>query len=69
MGRLIDGQWSTQWDDTKLTNGKFVRQDAGYRNWITEDGSAGLLVQVGLKRKQGDIICTYHSHVPGRIVL
>ena len=59
MGRLIDGQWSTQWDDTKLTNGKFVRQDAGYRNWITEDGSAGPTGSSGFKAKTG----RYHLYI------
>ena len=59
MGRLIDGQWSTQWDDTKLTNCKFVRQDAGYRNWITEDGSAGPTGSSGFKAKTG----RYHLYI------
>ncbi|WDR04272.1 glutathione S-transferase family protein [Devosia algicola] len=41
MGMLIDGQWSSQWYDTKKTGGKFVRGQSGFRNWITADGSAG----------------------------
>lgn len=41
MGQLIDGQWSTQWYDTKKTGGKFVRSQAGFRNWITPDGAPG----------------------------
>ncbi|ODT68969.1 MAG: glutathione-dependent reductase [Pelagibacterium sp. SCN 63-23] len=41
MGQLIDGQWSTQWYDTKKTGGKFVRSQAGFRNWITADGAPG----------------------------
>lgn len=35
MGLLIDGQWSDQWYDTKSTDGKFVRTQAKFRNWIT----------------------------------
>ncbi|ODT78320.1 MAG: glutathione-dependent reductase [Pelagibacterium sp. SCN 64-44] len=41
MGQLIDGKWSTQWYDTSKTGGKFVRSQAGFRNWITADGSPG----------------------------
>lgn len=41
MGRLVDGKWSTEWYDTKKTGGHFNRADAGFRNWVTADGSAG----------------------------
>ena len=41
MGRLIDGKWSTQWYDTSKTGGKFVRGQAGFRNWLTTDGRPG----------------------------
>ena len=41
MGLLVEGVWRDEWYDTKSTGGKFVRKDAGFRNWITKDGSAG----------------------------
>ena len=41
MGLLVEGQWHTDWYDTKSTGGKFVRKDAHFRNWVTTDGSAG----------------------------
>lgn len=41
MGLLVDGQWQRRWYDTKSTGGKFVRQDAAFRHWITADGTAG----------------------------
>lgn len=41
MGQLVDGKWSTQWYDTSKTGGKFVRAQAGFRNWVTPDGSPG----------------------------
>lgn len=59
MGRLIDGQWSTEWSDTKSTGGKFVRQDASFRNWITADGSAGPTGEAGFKAESG----RYHLYV------
>lgn len=41
MGLLIDGKWSTDWYDTKANNGKFVRSESQFRNWVTPDGTAG----------------------------
>ena len=41
MGQLMDGKWSDQWYDTKKSGGKFERSQAGFRNWVTADGSAG----------------------------
>lgn len=38
MGKLVDGTWKDVWYDTKSTGGKFVRNDARFRNWITKDG-------------------------------
>ena len=40
MGLLVNGEWHDQWYDTSK-GGEFVREDAGFRNWITADGSAG----------------------------
>ncbi|CAH0540677.1 glutathione S-transferase family protein [Vibrio marisflavi] len=34
MGKLVDGVWHDVWYETKENNGKFVREDAGFRNWI-----------------------------------
>ena len=59
MGRLIDGQWSTEWYDTKSSGGKFVRQDASFRNWITADGSPGPSGTGGFKAESG----RYHIYV------
>lgn len=41
MGLLVDGQWQDQWYDTKASGGRFQREDARFRNWITADGRAG----------------------------
>ena len=41
MGLLIDGVWSSQWYDTKKSGGRFERDTARHRNWVTADGSAG----------------------------
>ena len=40
MGLLVDGQWHTDWYDTKSTGGEFVRKDSQFRHWIGEPGFA-----------------------------
>lgn len=59
MGQLIDGKWSSQWYDTKSTGGKFVRAAAGFRNWVTADGSAGPTGEGGFAAEAG----RYHLYV------
>ncbi len=59
MGLLINGVWHDQWYDTKATGGKFVRQDAAFRNWVTADGSAGTTGTGGFKAEAG----RYHLYV------
>ncbi|MFZ9119450.1 MAG: glutathione S-transferase family protein [Paracoccaceae bacterium] len=41
MGLLQNGKWVDQWYDTASTGGRFVRNESQFRNWITQDGSAG----------------------------
>ena len=59
MSLLVDGVWKDQWYDTKSTGGKFQRQDAKFRNWVTTDGSAGLSGDDGFKADSG----RYHLYV------
>lgn len=59
MGLLIDGQWHDQWYDTKKSGGKFVRSDAGFRNWVTADGSPGPSGVDGFKAEAG----RYHLYI------
>jgi putative glutathione S-transferase len=59
MGLLVDGQWRDVWYDTKSTQGRFVRKDAAFRNWITADGSAGPSGVGGFKAAAG----RYHLYV------
>ena len=40
MGLLVEGQWQDQWYDT-AKDGRFKRESAQRRNWITTDGTAG----------------------------
>lgn len=59
MGQLINGVWHDTWYDTKSTKGKFVRSTAGFRNWITADGSAGPTGKGGFPAQSG----RYHLYV------
>lgn len=59
MGLLIDGQWVDRWYDTQSTNGRYVRSEAQFRNWITADGSAGPTGEGGFKAESG----RYHLYV------
>uniref|UniRef100_UPI003BAB5651 glutathione S-transferase family protein n=1 Tax=Stappia sp. TaxID=1870903 RepID=UPI003BAB5651 len=53
MGVLVEGKWHTDWYDTKKTGGRFVRDTAGFRNWVTPDGSAGPSGEGGFAAEAG----------------
>ncbi|VXC51235.1 glutathione S-transferase family protein [Pseudomonas sp. 8O] len=58
MGLLIDGRWHDQWYDTG-DSGRFQRESAQRRNWVTADGSAGSNGDGGFKAEAG----RYHLYV------
>ena len=59
MGLLVDGKWHDEWYDTEKTSGRFVRQDAGFRSWVTIDGAPGPTGTGGFKAETG----RYHLYV------
>ncbi|WED27765.1 glutathione S-transferase family protein [Vibrio sp. DW001] len=59
MGLLVDGVWHDQWYETKQNSGKFKREEAQLRNWVTEDGAAGPTGEGGFKAESG----RYHLYV------
>ncbi len=59
MGLLQNGKWVDRWYDTKSSGGRFVRSDAGFRNWITKDGSPGPSGAGGFKAEPD----RYHLYV------
>ena len=59
MGQLIDGIWKEGWYDTDSTGGRFVRDTAGFRNWITPDGAPGPSGEGGFAAESG----RYHLYV------
>ena len=59
MGLLIDGKWHDKWYDTDANDGKFARDEARFRNWVTPDGAAGPSGEGGFKAEGG----RYHLYV------
>ncbi len=47
MGLLINGQWDANATMLAVTEGRFVREPAAFRNIITADGSSGFPAQPG----------------------
>ncbi len=58
---LIDGKWINDSQASKSTDsqGRFVRQDSPFRNWVTPDGSPGPTGVGGFKAEPG----RYHLYV------
>lgn len=59
MGLLVDGKWQDQWYDTRKSGGKFERESARFRNWVTVDGAAGPSGEGGFRAESG----RYHLYV------
>ena len=59
MGQLVDGVWHDVWYDTGKSGGTFERSTAGFRNWITADGSPGPSGKGGFIAESG----RYHLYV------
>ena len=59
MGLLVDGKWQDKWYDTAASEGRFIRSESQFRNWITADGSAGPSGEGGFKAEPG----RYHLYV------
>ena len=59
MGLLVDGVRHSRGSEAKSTGGRFKRPDAGFRNWVTADGSPGPTGEGGFRAEPG----RYHLYV------
>ena len=59
MGLLVEGKWQDRWYDTKATQGRFKRESAKFRNWVTTDGAPGPTGEGGFAAERG----RYHLYV------
>ncbi|MCU9949676.1 glutathione S-transferase family protein [Pseudomonas sp. PDM13] len=58
MGLLVEGKWQDKWYDT-AKDGRFQRESARRRNWITADGAPGPSGKGGFTAEPG----RYHLYV------
>ncbi|TNE71504.1 MAG: glutathione S-transferase family protein, partial [Gammaproteobacteria bacterium] len=54
-----DGKWHDKWYDTSKSDGKFEREAARFRQWITPDGAVGSEGGDGFRAESG----RYHLYV------
>ena len=59
MGLLIGGIWHNQMRDASKTDGRFVREEPAFRNWVTPDGRPGPSGHDGFAAQAG----RYHLYV------
>jgi glutathionyl-hydroquinone reductase len=59
MGFLVDGEWRDEQHGERTPGGRFVRPATRFRNWVTEDGSAGPAGEGGFPAARG----RYHLYV------
>jgi putative glutathione S-transferase len=59
MGQLIEGTWHAGGITAAGKDGKFIRADSVFRNWVTADGSAGPSGSGGFPAEAG----RYHLYV------
>jgi len=59
MGFFVEGVWHEDTEANRHDRGRFVRRPSVFRNWITEDGSAGPSGEGGFPAASG----RYHLYV------
>lgn len=59
MSLLINGELQTNWLDSEIEDGAFIRQDSQFRNWVTIDGKAGPSGEGGFQAEPN----RYHLYV------
>ncbi len=59
MGKLVEGVWHDVWYDTKSSNGKFVREDAGFRSWIKNSPDAQFQPESGRYHLYVSLACPW----------
>lgn len=59
MGLLVEGQWQDRWYDTESTGGRFVREDAGFRHWVSADPQAPFPAESGRYHLYVSLACPW----------
>jgi putative glutathione S-transferase len=50
---MVEGRWHDRWYDTEGSQGRFVRTESQFRNWVTTDGRPGPTGRGGFKAEPG----------------
>jgi putative glutathione S-transferase len=56
---MVNGELQTNWLESEVENGAFVRQDSQFRNWVTTDGKPGPSGEGGFRAEPD----RYHLYV------
>ncbi|MGF1739782.1 glutathione S-transferase family protein [Vibrio profundum] len=59
MGKLVEGVWHDVWYDTKSSDGKFVREESGFRNWIEDQPNAPFSPESGRYHLYVSLACPW----------
>lgn len=59
MGLLVNGVWHDTWYETGKTKGRFVREQSGFRDWLTKNGEPGPNGEAAVPAAKG----RYHLYV------
>ncbi|MFI4986870.1 MAG: glutathione S-transferase family protein [Alphaproteobacteria bacterium] len=59
MGLLIDGVWHDKVPDARTADGRFVRKESRFRNWVTADGSSGFKAAPGRYHLYVSLACPW----------
>lgn len=59
MGKLVNGQWQDEWYDTKSEQGRFVREDAGFRDVISASGESVFAPESGRYHLYVSLACPW----------
>ncbi len=59
MGKLVEGVWHDVWYDTKSSDGKFIREDAGFRDWIDNRPDAKFSPEAGRYHLYVSLACPW----------
>jgi putative glutathione S-transferase len=59
MGKLVDGIWKDVWYDTESNDGRFVRADSSFRDWVRADGSTAYAPAAGRYHLYVSLACPW----------
>jgi putative glutathione S-transferase len=59
MGLLVDGQWQDRWYDTSKSEGRFIREDAQFRDAVTADPAGRFAAESGRYHLYVSLACPW----------